>query len=71
MLDKLKKLGGKPAKPVDGPQHIVALDIGTENVKALVGRIDGDQINIVGMGRAHQQLADMQAGAIAVSTTKE
>lgn len=43
---------------------MVALDIGTENVKALVGRVDGDKIEIVGAGRAHQELTDMQAGAI-------
>jgi cell division protein FtsA len=46
-------------------QYIVALDIGTENVKALVGRIDDDEIEIVGVGRAKQGLQDMQAGAIA------
>lgn len=46
-------------------QHIVGLDIGTEFVKALIGRIEGNQIEIVGVGRAHQDLGDMQAGAIA------
>lgn len=45
--------------------HIIGLDIGTENVKALIGRVKGDGIEIVGVGRAHQHLADMQAGAIA------
>lgn len=44
---------------------MVALDIGTENVKALIGRIHGDELEIVGAGRAHQELTDMQAGAIA------
>lgn len=65
MLNKLKGLrrSGKPDKSV--PEHIVALDIGTENVKALIGRIMGDTIEIIGVGRAHQELADMQAGAIA------
>jgi cell division protein FtsA len=47
------------------PQHIIGLDIGTENVKALIGKVNGDEIEIVGVGRAHQHLADMQAGAIA------
>lgn len=46
-------------------KHIVALDIGTEFVKALIGKIDGDDIEIVGVGRARQELADMQSGAIA------
>lgn len=45
--------------------YVVGLDIGTENVKALIARIDDKGIEIVGVGRAHQNLADMQAGAIA------
>lgn len=45
-------------------QYIVALDVGTEFVKALIGKVDGTKIEIVGVGRAHQQLSDMQAGAI-------
>lgn len=46
-------------------QYLVALDIGTEFIKALVGRVVGNEVQIIGVGRAHQQLADMQAGAIA------
>lgn len=46
-------------------EHLVALDIGTEFVKALIARLDGDRISVVGMGKVRQQLADMQAGAIA------
>jgi len=70
MLDKFKSLTGtlatlksKTGKGQD--QYVVALDIGTENVKALIGRVDGDKLEIVGAGRAHQELTDMQAGAIA------
>ena len=48
-----------------GGEYLVALDVGTEFVKALVGRVTGDEIEIIGVGRAHQELADMQAGAIA------
>lgn len=49
-----------------GDDYLVALDIGTEFVKALIGKVgdDGD-IEIIGVGRAHQALTDMQAGAIA------
>lgn len=63
----LKRLSLKrPTKTENArTDHIIALDIGTENVKALIGRIKGDEIEIVGVGRAHQDLADMQAGAIA------
>lgn len=47
-------------------QYIVGLDIGTEYVKALIGRVDKNdsQVEIVGVGRAHQSLSDMQAGAV-------
>lgn len=47
-------------------QYLVALDIGTEFVKALIGKVheDGTTVDIVGVGRAHQSLSDMQAGAI-------
>ncbi len=44
---------------------IVGLDIGTEYIKALIARIDGDQIKIIGAGRTHQEIGDMHQGAIA------
>lgn len=56
---------GQRAKASEEDQHIVALDIGTEYVKALIGRVKGDTVEIIGVGRAHQDLSDMQAGAIA------
>jgi len=47
-------------------QYLVALDIGTEFVKALIGKVgDDSSVQIVGVGRQHQALTDMQAGAIA------
>lgn len=70
MLDKIKGLKsavvnrtktGKGSKD----QYIVALDIGTEFVKALVARVEDDNLVIIGVGRQHQGLSDMQAGAIA------
>lgn len=74
MLDKIKTTAKTTArafaaktnrtkKPTE--QHIVALDIGTEFVKALIGKVVDDGVEIVGVGRAHQGLNDMQAGAIA------
>lgn len=69
MLDKLKDLQAavktKTAR-TEGPddQYIVALDIGTEFVKALIGRVTDGGLEIVGVGRTHQSLGDMQAGAI-------
>jgi cell division protein FtsA len=54
----------RSSKPSE--QYLVALDIGTEFVKALVGKIGEEgAIEIIGVGRAHQALSDMQAGAIA------
>jgi cell division protein FtsA len=59
----------KTAKSKTGSKddkYLVALDIGTEFVKALIGRaneIDGS-VEIIGVGRTHQALSDMQAGAI-------
>lgn len=69
MLGKLKnispaRLRGKKANDISG-QYIVGLDIGTEYVKALIARVNGETLEVVGVGRAHQELADMQAGAIA------
>lgn len=61
ILDKIKKV--LPAK--DNDDHIVALDIGTEFVKALIAKIDGDELKIIGVGRQHQELSDMHSGAIA------
>lgn len=49
----------------DPDNYILALDIGTEYVKALIARRDGDDLEIVGVGRQHQSLSDMHSGAIA------
>jgi len=45
--------------------YIVALDIGTEFVKALIAKLDGEELQIVGVGRARQDVSDMHSGAIA------
>ena len=61
----LKKVSHKKVK---SDQYLVGLDIGTEYVKALIGKVsktNPGNIDIVGVGRAHQGLKDMQAGAIA------
>lgn len=80
MLAKLKNAGtGAASKALKatatararvgkkGDQYIVALDVGTEFVKALIGKIDAvnSTVDIIGVGRSHQGLNDMQAGAIA------
>lgn len=45
--------------------YIVALDIGTEFVKALIAKLDDDKLSIVGVGRKRQEISDMHSGAIA------
>lgn len=63
---KNRRSGKGGSKGNDKEQYIVALDIGTEYVKALIGRVNADNstIDIIGVGREHQALSDMQAGAV-------
>ena len=63
MLDKIKSL--RDRTPAPKQQYLVGVDVGTEFVKVLIGKITDQQIEIVGVGRKHQSLNDMQAGAIA------
>lgn len=66
MLEKLKGLKKATSSTKSkNDRYMVALDIGTEFVKALVAKFDGKSAEIIGVGRAHQNLGDMQAGAIA------
>ena len=59
----LEKIRAARKTKVDN--YIVALDIGTEFVKALISEVKGDSLEIIGAGRAHQELSDMHSGAIA------
>ncbi len=73
MLDKLKDLktaalaraSSARSQNTTTEKHLVALDVGTEYVKALIARVTEEGIDIIGSGRAHQNLSDMHAGAIA------
>lgn len=42
----------------------LALDIGTEFVKALVVQIDGDKGRVLGVGKTRQNVSEMQSGAV-------
>jgi len=70
VLDKFKDysktvLKNRQAKKEEQDEkYIVGLDVGTEFVKALVAKVNDGGLEVVGVGRAHQKLADMQAGAI-------
>jgi cell division protein FtsA len=72
MLDKFKELKDVALKRAQGDKsgddesrYLIGLDIGTEYVKALIGRVAEGEIEVIGVGRAHQGLSDMQAGAVA------
>ena len=52
-------------KQDDNADYLVGLDIGTEYVKALIAHVKGDELEIVGVGRTHQDISDMHSGAIA------
>lgn len=61
VFEKFRPKGTKQADD----NYIVSLDVGTEFVKALIARVEDDEIKIVGVGRARQELSDMHSGAIA------
>ena len=62
ILDKIRS--SLPKRDTSSDQLLVGLDIGTEFVKALIARIDGDTLEVIGVGRARQDLSDMHSGAI-------
>lgn len=53
------------SRKVKVDDYIVALDIGTEFVKALIAKTDTEELTIIGTGRARQEVSDMHSGAIA------
>lgn len=63
LLNKLKEK--IPKKDQSNDDLLVGLDIGTEYVKALIARVVGDEIEIIGVGRKRQEQGDMHSGAIA------
>ena len=64
-LPKLSSLRGtKAPKNKTNDPYIVSLDIGTEYVKALVGEVKGDHVEIIGAARQRQRLTDMASGAV-------
>lgn len=59
-----ERLRNRAASQPDG-DYVVALDIGTEFVKTLIAKVSDDDLEVVGVGRARQELSDMHSGAIA------
>jgi cell division protein FtsA len=67
LIEKFVKLRDR----APGPRYLVALDIGTEFVKALIGEVkvnpgaaSAAHVEIIGVGRQRQRLTDMQSGAV-------
>ncbi len=60
LVEKLKGIKARASQE----QYLVALDIGTEFVKALIGVVRGGGVEIIGVGRQRQRLTDMQSGAV-------
>ena len=59
MLEKMKNLKSSVASRAmrgkkDNDQYLVALDIGTEFIKALIGKVTPNGVEIIGVGRTHQ-----------------
>ena len=52
-------------KSADDNQYIVSLDIGTEYTKALIAKVADDELQVIGVGRARQEVGNMFGGAIA------
>lgn len=66
IFDKLKKLvSSEQTETPQTSRQLVALDIGTEYVKALICKITDGHAEVIGVGRQHQELSAMQAGAVA------
>lgn len=61
----LKKFKSSKSHSANTPEYVVGLDIGTQNVKALIGRVNNDEIEVVGVGKAFQNQSDMKSGAVA------
>lgn len=44
--------------------YAISLDIGTEFVKTLIFKVEGDKAKVLGVGRQRQRLADIQGGVV-------
>lgn len=60
LKDMIRKKPGTPKREL-----LVSIDIGTEYVKALIAEMRDDKLEIIGVGRKHQEMSDMHSGAIA------
>ena len=61
VFDKIRK---RANDSID-KNYIVAVDIGTEFVKVMIAKVEGEILEVVGVGRTRQDVSDMHSGAIA------
>lgn len=64
-LDRFKELKKSNKIETTKGHKILALDIGTTNIKAVIVDVVGSRIKVIGAAREDQDLTDMAAGAIA------
>lgn len=48
----------------DFDDYAISLDIGTEFVKTLIFKVEGDKAKVIGVGKQRQRLADIQGGVV-------
>lgn len=49
---------------VNFDEYAISLDIGTEFVKTLIFKVEGDKAKVLGVGKQRQRLADIQGGVV-------
>jgi len=49
---------------VNFDHYAISLDIGTEFVKTLIFKVEGDKARVLGVGKQRQRLADIQGGVV-------
>lgn len=65
MAEKAKNVTSDPKHSKNPDDYLLALDIGTEYVKALIAKKAKGTLKIVGVGKAHEAPTNMYSGAIA------
>ena len=65
LLSRKKTSQKKTKRSKDPDDYLLALDIGTEYVKALIAKKSKNEIRIVGVGKAHEAPTNIFSGAIA------
>lgn len=49
---------------VNFDEYAISLDVGTEFVKTLIFKVEGDKAKVIGVGKQRQRLADIQGGVV-------